>query len=97
MILLLCKPAMLLHTAPCCNTEPPAGTGFQPSGIPSVPWNLGKRDALGGVGIKAEERGVAFPEIEQLSSASCSAHPEKHELKVSWRGKHAQAAISLAT
>lgn len=39
---LLCKPATLLHTARCCNTEPPVGIGLQPSGIPSVPWNLGK-------------------------------------------------------
>lgn len=42
-MLLLCKLAKLLRIAPCCSTEPPAGRGFQPCGIPSVPWNLGRR------------------------------------------------------
>lgn len=90
-----CKPAVPPHIGPCCNTEPPEGTGSQPSGIPSVPCSLGQRHVSGGVRSKVEEGGglVLGWRTKALHHPSLGSTHFK-----SWGGMHEPTAvIPLAT
>lgn len=81
-----CKPAAPLRIAPCCNTEPPAGTGSQPSGRPSVPCSLGERDASRWG--EEQSRRVRWTCAGMENQSSAPSQPGKHKFQVLGRDYH---------